>query len=213
MKTDKVNRLLWGLIALAAVMFAFVFPQKSHAAIADMLAKEVFKYPPHVVIQEGNALWQLWYMQHGTRSQGIHGRLYIDGQEVVGISLDEEKEVERKVFVWYGLFAERKYVWDWSGWLPKDISPEKLKKSQYTTRAGWLILSGQNNQVSIREKDGDIFCRLGKVYKSDPVYYELCLNGIWLGKGRDGEVIKSAFGEHEFMENTATWSAGWVLTE
>lgn len=81
---------------------------------------KVFDNPPYWIKKEGDAEWQLWIFNRGSRSEGSHGRLYIGDQEVLGHKKDEKMTCSLGEFVWRGGYEARVRNWDDSGWQPVD---------------------------------------------------------------------------------------------
>lgn len=170
--------------------------------------------PPHVRIVDGDLEWQLWYLNIGTRSEGLHGRLYRDGQELLSSDNSATIKGQQLTYVWHADIAERTVLWDRSGWLPEDVDFEQLKKSKYVTHAGYAAQMGQTPAGSgAKEKDKDILYGW-KFAKSEPYFYDLRLDSRWLADGEPGQKVTSAFGEHEWQDDPAKYGAtGWVLVK
>ena len=77
---------------------------------------------PDVTKTDKTAEWRMWYIAKGTRSEGLHGTITIEGKVVVGKVLKEKLVVAGQKLVWYGPWDERKLLFAKSGWLPEDIT-------------------------------------------------------------------------------------------
>ena len=70
----------------------------------------------------GNDEFRLWYIGKGTRSEGVHGALCVDGKWIEGMTIGETVTSNLGVYTWFGPWDARILIWDKSGWLPKHLS-------------------------------------------------------------------------------------------
>lgn len=72
---------------------------------------------PMVTVEEKDG-WKLAIhtLQPGTRSQGYHGELSIDGKRVLGKERGEKMEGPLGTLIWLGSMEERANLWDETGW-------------------------------------------------------------------------------------------------
>lgn len=152
-----------------------------------------FALPPHLARTEASTTWQLWFFQPGTRSEGAHGRLYIDDQEILGAQDGETRDSHMGRFVWRGSVENRPHLWSDSGWLPEGIDVRALKKSAYTQAAGFAALTGE--RPFIRKEAGNALWVGWKSSKSSPVHGDLRVNGRWLTGAAEGERARCDLGE------------------
>lgn len=165
--------------ALLAALFAVSFSTVSASPLGD----PTLDSPPHVVKVSENAEWQLWYFQPGTRSEGVHGKLYIDGAEVAGKRAGETRSCALGVFVWHGKFSERGKLWDASGWLPKDDG--KIRPSADNPEFSRSLAKMFESEPMIKdEKDNALGCiwQMGQGRTSRAVG-AVRIDGKWLGPG------------------------------
>ena len=66
--------------------------------------------------------WRMWYIFKGTRSEGLHGELVINGKIRTGKKVGEKFESDDGTWIWYGAWDDRKQLFSKSGWLPEDLS-------------------------------------------------------------------------------------------
>jgi hypothetical protein len=66
--------------------------------------------------------WRMWYIFKGTRSEGLHGELVINGRIRTGTKVGEKFESDGGTLIWHGPWDDRKQLFSKSGWLPEDLS-------------------------------------------------------------------------------------------
>ena len=77
---------------------------------------------PASVKSEGTSSWKFWYIAKGTRSEGLHGILVINGKVTHGKAIGDERDALGQKYVWYGTWDSRKTLFSKSGWLPVNLS-------------------------------------------------------------------------------------------
>jgi hypothetical protein len=65
--------------------------------------------------------FRVWYLEKGTRSEGIHGTLVVGGKALAGNKTGETVTCSLGDFVWHGDWDSRRQAWAASGWLPKAL--------------------------------------------------------------------------------------------
>jgi hypothetical protein len=83
--------------------------------------------------------FRLWYIAKGTRSEGIHGALFVEGKWIIGKEVGETVVSKCGIYVWSGAWDQRKVMWAKSGWLPKELS---------TVYPSWNIKTKSPNRVA-----------------------------------------------------------------
>lgn len=159
---------------------------------------DLFKNPPHVLRKKVNAEWQLWYLQIGTRSEGIHGRLYIDDVEQEGNHTGDTLQCALGTFVWQGSTAARAHLWSDSGWLPAGVDVRSLKNGKYLQMAGYAAAQGLRPMR--RMEKGDAVWVFWKESRSAPGHGDLSVNGHWLTGDEQGEKNHNALGDFVWQE-------------
>jgi hypothetical protein len=66
--------------------------------------------------------WKMWYIFKGTRSEGLHGELVINGKVRTGTKVGEKFGSDGRTWIWHGAWDDRKQLFSNSGWLPEDLS-------------------------------------------------------------------------------------------
>ena len=193
------------LLLLAALLFRAASPAVSAAPAA---LGDPFALPPHLARTEAGTTWQLWLFQLGSRSEGAHGRLYIDDQEILGAQEGETRDSHLGRFVWRGSVESRPHLWSDSGWVPEEIDVRALKKSAYTQAAGFAALTGE--RPFIRKEQGNALWLGWKSGKSSPVHGDLRVNGRWLTGAAEGERARCDLGQfvwkgHDGREPNNGW--------
>ena len=118
------------LLCLLAMLIPLLCLLRTTApAAAPAALGDPFALPPHVARTVNGTTWQLWFFQPGTRSEGAHGRLYIDDQEILGAEDGETRDSHMGGFVWHGGVEGRPHLWSDSGWLPEGMDVRALKRS------------------------------------------------------------------------------------
>ena len=163
------------------------------ASAAPAALDDPFTLPPHLARTEKSTTWQLWFFQLGSRSEGTHGRLYIDDQEILGAQDGETRDSHLGRFVWRGGVDSRAHLWSDSGWMPEGIDVRTLKRSAYTQAAGFATLTGE--RPYIRQDQGNALWVGWKSSKSSPVHGDLRVNGRWLTGAAEGERTRCDLGE------------------
>lgn len=77
-------------------------------------AIEQFKRPADRTIAAGNSQLSIWYLQRGSRSEGQHGELRVEGKRILGEELGETRPSDLGILRWFG--DERPVLWAVSGW-------------------------------------------------------------------------------------------------
>ena len=77
-------------------------------------AIERFDRPADRTITAGDTELSIWYFQRGSRSEGQHGELRIDGERIPPAALGEMKPSALGTLRWFG--DERPVLWAVSGW-------------------------------------------------------------------------------------------------
>ena len=65
--------------------------------------------------------FRAWYVEKGTRSEGIHGTLSMRGKPLFGKKEGESASCALGEFIWHGDWDSREHPWAKSGWLPKAV--------------------------------------------------------------------------------------------
>jgi hypothetical protein len=133
--------------------------------------------------------WRLVVFNRGTRSEGAHGRLFVNGSEAIGGKRDEIIKTAAGVYVWHGSITDRRRLWDNSGWMPR--SHDVLATPETEGEAGpdlWLLWREGGTAGKLR---GDV--RLG---------------GHWLERGEPMRRMQTRLGEFVWEEQPDR--AGWL---
>jgi hypothetical protein len=77
---------------------------------------------PDIVRKVAKTEWRMWYIAKGTRSEGLHGALSVDGAWLSGKTNGATAVTGLGEFVWHGDWDSRKLLFSKSGWLPSDLS-------------------------------------------------------------------------------------------
>ena len=86
---------------------------------------------PDVVKRKGQYELRVYYIAKGTRSEGLHGVLIVNGSVVDDAVADKEMKADVGLLHCHGPWQKRKLLFVSSGWLPMDtstISPSWQKK-------------------------------------------------------------------------------------
>ena len=212
----SAERPLFRLLFLFFLIVLFHSAGQAHAAEGGPLSgtvpseedSDLFAYPPHVARIEGNAEWQLWFFQPGTRSEGVHGKLYIDGKEVLGTDAGETLSTAMGKFVWNGGAEKRQHPWSDSGWLPEGVDVRTLKQSAAYVRPAALVIGHQ----PFRQQQGNAVLVIWRERSKSAIpFSELRVNGKWLADGKKGERVSCDLGEFVWRElgETGRRHDGW----
>lgn len=77
---------------------------------------------PHLKTTGKHQEWRMWYIFKGTRSEGLHGEIVINGKIRTGTKVGEKFESDDGTWIWHGAWDDRKQLFSKSGWLPEDLS-------------------------------------------------------------------------------------------
>ena len=76
---------------------------------------------PEIQIESGDFRFVIYYTSKGTRSEGVHGLIFEDNQEIIGEEIGQKLETPIGTYFWRGSITTRKELWDQSGWLPTNL--------------------------------------------------------------------------------------------
>ncbi|QQL44426.1 hypothetical protein [Sulfuriroseicoccus oceanibius] len=115
---------------LQLILLAMIAPYGLLAADGDNPPKSYDGGSKHVIDRNTPHLhstgklweWRMWYISKGTRSEGLHGELVINGKIRTGAKTGEKFDSDGKTWIWHGAWDGRKQLFSKSGWLPEDLS-------------------------------------------------------------------------------------------